>query len=172
MSASTQPAQPSGRRIGLLAIGAFLLVIGAALSYLALTRRWGYYVGPPLDPNQLIPADRAALTVYWWDANNGLCGPFPAIWPAVVLISAIPLIVAALRRRVASPVWSRIGLMGAVFGAATVLIAMWAFVEHSHLTDSNWTYAADTGTQAMALSGYTLLFPAILALRRASRISA
>jgi hypothetical protein len=59
--------------------------------------------------------------------------------------------------------------MGAVFGAATVLIAMWAFVEHSHLTDSNWTYAADTGTEAIAFSGYTLLFLAILALRQASR---
>jgi hypothetical protein len=97
MSASTQPAQPSGRRIGLLAIGVALLIIGVALSYLALTRRWGYYVGPPLDPSQLIPEDRAALTVYWWDANNGLCGPLPAIWPAVVLISAIPLIVAVMR---------------------------------------------------------------------------
>jgi hypothetical protein len=60
--------------------------------------------------------------------------------------------------------------MGTVVGAATVLIAMWAFVEHSHLTDSNWAYAADTGTEAMALSGYTMLFLAILALRRASRV--
>jgi hypothetical protein len=80
--------------------------------------------------------------------------------------------VAPLRRRVASPVWSSIGLMGAVLGAATVLIAMWAFVEHSHLTDSNWTYAADTGTLAMALAGYALLFLAILTQRQASETSA
>src|SRR5262249_24897538 len=151
---SEQSVQSGGRDVGLLALGVSLLTIGVALSYFALTRRWGYYAGPRLDPSQLIPEDRAALTVYWWDTNNGLCGPLPAIWPAVVLIGAIPLIVAALRRPVASSLWSRIGLMGAVFGSATVLIAMWAFVEHSHLTDSNWTYAADTGTLAMALAGY------------------
>jgi hypothetical protein len=33
-------------------------------------------------------------------------------------------------------------------------------------------YAADASTLALALSGYTLLFLAILALRRASQISA
>jgi hypothetical protein len=73
------------------------------LSYFTLRRRWGHYVGPPLDPNQLIPEDRAALTVYRWDVNNGICGPFPAVWPAIVFPSATPLVVGALRQRIASP---------------------------------------------------------------------
>ena len=50
MSASTQPARPIGIHAGLLIIGVILLVIGVALSYLALTRRWGYYAGTPPDP--------------------------------------------------------------------------------------------------------------------------
>ena len=41
MSASTQQAQPSCRSAALLIIGISLLVIGVALSYFALTRRWG-----------------------------------------------------------------------------------------------------------------------------------
>lgn len=172
MTISAQSAQPNGRRVGLLALGVTLLVIGVALSYFTLTRRWGYYSGIPLDPSQLIPEDRASLTVWWWDQTNNFCGPFPAIWPAVVTLSAIPLIVAAIRQRAASPVWIRIGLLGAVFGAITVLIAMWTFVEFSYFHDSGWVYAADTGTLAMALAGYALLFLAILTLRRASETSA
>jgi hypothetical protein len=58
-------------------------------------------------------------------------------WPAVVALSALPLIVAAIRQRAVSPVWSRIGLLGAVFGAITVLVATWTFVEFSHFSDSN-----------------------------------
>ena len=61
--------------------------------------------------------------------------------------------------------WSRLGLLGALCGAATVLFAVGAFVEHSYLTDSNWIYAADTGALAIALAGNALLFLAILALR-------
>jgi hypothetical protein len=106
------------------------------------------------------------------ESHNNFCGPFPAIWPAVVILSAIPLIVAAIRQRAASPVWSRFGPLGAVFGAITVLVATWTFVEFSHLSDSNWVYAADSGALAMALAGYALLFLAILALRRATQMSA
>jgi hypothetical protein len=165
----TPATQSSGRRTLLLTSGITLLLLGVALSYLALTRRWGYYAGIPLDPNQLIPEDRAALTVWWWSGNNHFCGAFPAIWPAIVTLSAIPLIIAAVRQRAASLVWSRTGLLGAVFGAITVLVVMWTLVEFSYFSDSNWVYAADTGTLAMALAGYALLFLAILALRRASR---
>jgi hypothetical protein len=169
MTTPAQPVQSHGRRVGLLTIGVILLVIGVALSYFALTRRWGYYAGIPLDTSQLIPEVRAALTIWWWGQGNNFCGPLPAIWPAIVILSAAPLIVAAIRQRVVSPVWSRISLLGAVFGAITVLVAMWTFVEFSHFSDSNWVYAADTGTLAMALAGYALLFLAILALRQASR---
>jgi hypothetical protein len=63
MSASAERGSADSRRAALLVIGITLLLIGVALSYLTLTRRWGYYVGPPLDPSQLIPEDRAALTV-------------------------------------------------------------------------------------------------------------
>jgi hypothetical protein len=172
MSASAQSEQPISRRASLLAIGAFLLVIGVALSYFALTRRWGYYSGLPLDPSQLIPEDRAALTVWWWDQTNNFCGPFPAIWPAAVALCATPLFIATLRQRAIAPVWGDLGLLGAMFGAITVLVAMWTFVEFSHFSDSNWVYAADTGTLALALAGYALLFLAILALRQATLMSA
>jgi hypothetical protein len=175
MSASVQPAQSSGRRDGLLAIGVILLIVGVALSYFALTRRWGYYSGLPLDPSQLIPEDRAALTVWWWDQTNNFCGPFPALWPAAVALCATPLFITTLRQRAIAPVWGDLGLLGAMFGAITVLVAMWTFVEFSHFSDSsdsNWVYAADTGTLAMALAGYALLFLAILALRRANHMSA
>jgi hypothetical protein len=72
MTTSAQSAQPNGRRVGPLALGVTLLVTGAALSYFTLARRWGYYSGIPLDPSQLIPEDRASLTVWWWSENNNL----------------------------------------------------------------------------------------------------
>jgi hypothetical protein len=172
MTTPAQSVRSGGRRVGLLALGVSLLTIGVALSYLTLTRRWGYYSGIPLDPSQLIPEDRASMTVWWWDQTNFFCGPFPAIWPAIVVLCAAPLIVGAMRGRATSPLWGRLGLLGAVFGAITVLVAAWTFVEFSYFHDSGWVYAADASTLALALSGYTLLFLAILALRRASRISA
>lgn len=168
----TTPAQSGGRRVGLLALGVSLLTIGVAPSYLTLTRRWGYYSGIPLDPSQIIPEDRASLTVWWWDQTNSFCGPFPAIWPAVVVLCAAPLIIAAMQRHATSPLWGRLGLLGAVFGAVTVLVAAWTFVEFSYFHDSGWVYAADMGTVTMALAGYALLFLAIPALRRASPVSA
>jgi hypothetical protein len=144
-------------------------VICVALSYFTLTRRWGYYAGPPFHPNELIPEDRAKLTVWWLSQSNFFCGPFPAIWPAVVVLRAAPLIVAAIRQRAASPLWSGYGLLAAVFGAITVLVAMWTFVEFNQISDSGWVYAADTSVLAMALTGNALLFAAILLLRRASQ---
>ena len=59
MTTPEQSVQPSGRRVGPLALGVTLLMSGVALSYLTLTRRWGYYSGIPLDPSQVIPEDRA-----------------------------------------------------------------------------------------------------------------
>jgi len=72
MTTPAQSVQSGGRRVGLLALGVSLLTIGVALSYLTLTRRWGYYSGIPLDPSQLIPEDRASMTVWWWDQTNFL----------------------------------------------------------------------------------------------------
>jgi hypothetical protein len=64
MTTPAQSVQSGGRHVGLLALGCALLVIGVALSYFTLTRRWGYYVGTPPNLSQLIPEDRAALTVW------------------------------------------------------------------------------------------------------------
>ena len=165
----TTPAQSGSRHVGLLALGVSLLTIGVALSYLTLTRRWGCYAGPPLDPSQLIPEDRASLTVWWWDQTNSFCGPFPAIWPAVVVLCAAPLIVAAMQKA------RHVAALGQAWPAGrsvcrpvTVLVAAWTFVEFSYFHDSGWVYAADMGTVTMALAGYALLFLAILALRQAS----
>jgi hypothetical protein len=77
-----------------------------------------------------------------------------------------------MRWRAASPVWGSLGMLGAVIGAVTVLVAAWTFVEFSYFHDSGWVYAADTGTLALALTSYALLFVAIMALRRANRMSA
>ncbi|HEY7982828.1 MAG TPA: hypothetical protein VID73_01590 [Ktedonobacterales bacterium] len=48
-------------------LGALALAPGGALVYATLRRRWGYYAGAPFTPtelSQLIPADRAALTLW------------------------------------------------------------------------------------------------------------
>ena len=112
----TTPAQSGGRRVGLLALGVSLFDDrrGALLSHADTPLRASLMSGPPLDPSQLIPEDRASLTVWWWDQTNSLCGPFPAIWPAVVVLRAAPLIVAAMQRHATSPLWGRLGLLGAV----------------------------------------------------------
>jgi uncharacterized membrane protein len=77
-----------------------------------------------------------------------------------------------MQRHATSPLWGRLGLLGAVFGAVTVLVAAWTFVEFSYFHDSGWVYAADMGTVTMALAGYVLLFLAVLTLRQASGTSA
>jgi hypothetical protein len=64
-------------------------------------------------------------------------------------------------------------LLGAICGAATVLIALATFTA-PHVFTTGWNYAADNSTVAIALAGYAILFLAILAilaLRRASRAS-
>jgi hypothetical protein len=148
-----------GRRLAWL--DALLLAAGGALAYGALQRRWGYYAGTPFSPAELarlIPADRAALTVWWWDNYNYLCGPLPAIWPALALLAALPMAVAAPRGRTIGWRWGSYSRMCAVFGAITVLAAMGEFVVRSQMSDSGWVYAVDRGTFAMALGGYALLF--------------
>jgi hypothetical protein len=60
-------------------------------------------------------------------------------------------------------------MMSSLYGAATMLIAMGAFVVRSQQSDSGWMYSADGGTIAIGLSGYALLFLGARALRRATR---
>ena len=142
--------------------GVALLVAGAALAYAALARPWGHYAGTPFSAAELarlIPADRAALTVWWWDATNNLCG----------LLAALPVAVAAWRGRAIDRRWGAFSVMCAIFGALTALVAMSAFVEFSHFNDSGWVYAVDGGTLLLALGGYALLLAGTITLTRAAR---
>lgn len=143
-------------------------MIGGCLVYATLSRRWGYYAGPPPNLNALSSEDRAALTVYWWSSNNNCCGPFPAIWPALAILSALPLLVAAFRQRHPPRFWGTVSLLSILFGLATMLIAVTAFLERGWMSDSNWVYKPDLGTIAIALSGYGLLLLSVLLLMKAT----
>jgi hypothetical protein len=145
-----------------------LLLLGAGLAYAALFRRWAYYAGMPLDLSKLSAEDRAALTVYWWDANLSCCGPFPAIWPAVTLLTALPLFVAGIRRRVPARRWHTFSLLSVLFGAGTVAVSALYILERGWASDSGWVYGLDFGTMAISLGGYALLFAGALALRHAT----
>jgi hypothetical protein len=143
-----------------------LLLIGSALAYGALFRHWGYHPISPSDLRTLAPEDRAFLTVSWWDSTNGCCGPFPAIWPALALLTAVPLVIASMRRRRGDRLWGTLSLLCAVFGAGTVLVATLGFLERGWMSDSGWVYNPDLGTLAMSLSGYALLALGALVLTR------
>jgi hypothetical protein len=151
----------STSRSRLAVLGVLLLAGGGALVFAALTRPWGHFAGMPMTPaelSRLIPEDRAALTVWWWDATNNCCGPLPVLWPALALIAAVPSAVASMRGRTADFRWGTGSMVFAVYGAITVVVAMSAFVERSHFSDSGWVYAADWGTLALSGAGYALLF--------------
>lgn len=147
-------------------IAASLLLIGGGLAYATLFRQWAYHPITPSDLSTLSSADRPFLTVSWWDDTNTCCGPFPAVWPALALLCAVPLLVAAIRRRRAARLWGTFGLLSAFFGATGVLVAEVGILERGWNSDSGWVYSPDLGTVAMAMSGYALLALGVLVLRR------
>ncbi len=165
-------AQHRRERSGLLALSVLLLVIGVGLAYTAFTRRWGYYSGVPLsasDWSTLTPAEHAAMTVWWGDTMIGCwCGPFPVIWPAVALLSTLPLLVAAIRQHAVPRWWSRFGLLSALCGCANVFVIAYGIGLAGQLNDGGWKWSVDSGTLAIALSGYVLLILGILVLTRAT----
>ena len=146
-------------------IAVSLLLIGGGLAYLALFRRWGYSPMTPSQLSTLSPQDRASLTVSWWDTTNDSCGPFPAIWPALALLSAVPLLIAASWQRYAASSWATLSLLCAFFGAGTVLFAVLMLSFHGAFS-SGFHYRIDMGTVVMSLSGYALLALGALVLRR------
>jgi hypothetical protein len=150
-----------------LLIAVSLLLIGGGLAYAALFRRWGYDPIPPSDLSTIASQDRASLTVSWWDNTNDSCGPFPAIWPALALLSVVPLLVAAIRQRRAASRWATLSLLCAFFGAGTVLFAVLMLSFHGAFS-SGWHYTIDMGTVVMSLSGYVLLALGTLVLTRAT----
>ncbi len=153
------------KRAVLIAVS--LLLIGGGLAYLALFRRWGYSPMTPSQLSTLSPQDRASLTVSWWDTTNDSCGPFPAIWPALALLSAVPLLSAASWQRYAASRWATLSLLCALFGAGTVLFAVLMLSFHGAFS-SGFHYRIDMGTVVMSLSGYALLALGALVLRRAT----
>ncbi|HET8908185.1 MAG TPA: hypothetical protein VFN11_14610 [Ktedonobacterales bacterium] len=148
-------------------IAVSLLLIGGGLAYLALFRRWGYSPMTPSALSTLSPQDRASLTVSWWDTTNDSCGPFPAIWPALAILSAVPLLIAAMRQRSAASRWATVSLLCAFFGAGTVLFAVLMLSFHGAYS-SGFHYRIDIGTVVISLSGYAVLALGALVLRRAS----
>jgi hypothetical protein len=114
----------------LLALSVLLLVLGAGLAYASLTLRWPYYSGVSLtasDLNSLTPAQRADMTIWWGDSmhEGWWCGQWPLIVPALALLSVLPLLVAAMRQRAVTRLWSWFGLLGlvcAALGFANVLL--------------------------------------------------
>jgi hypothetical protein len=150
-----------------LLIAVSLLLIGGGLAYAALFRRWGYNPNPPSDLSTIASQDRASLTVSWWDNVNDSCGPFPAMWPALAILSAVPLLVAAIRQRRAASRWATVSLLCAFFGAGTVLFAVLMLSFHGAYS-SGWHYTIDMGAVVISLSGYALLALGTLVLTRAT----
>jgi hypothetical protein len=116
--------------------------------------------------SRLTPAQRADTTIWWGDSLHDFWwgGRWPLIWPALTLLSSLPLLVAAMRQRAVMRSWSWLGLPGLLYvalGFANVLLTELA-ISLSYLVGLE--FSADGGTMAIALSGYALLFLGILAL--------
>src|SRR5260370_28083848 len=128
--------------------------MGCVGAYSVCTRRWGYYSGVPLsasDWSTLTPAERAAMTVWWGDTMIGCwCGPFPVIWPAVALLSTLPLLVAAIRQHAVPRWWSRFGLLSALCGCANVFVIAYGIGLAGQLNDGGWKWSVDSGTLAIS----------------------
>ena len=166
-----EPSSSSGIRTALRGRGdllrgaiVLLLAVGCGLVYATLFRRWGYHEIAPQDLPHLLPEDIASATVYWWDATNNCCGPFPAIWPGLALLSALPLCVAAVKRREGSRLWARFALLFVILGVATMVVDVNWFLLRGSLSDSGWAYKTDNVTMVMGYGGYALTFLSVLAL--------
>lgn len=109
------------------------------------------------------------MTVYWWGAANNCCGPLPAIWPALVLLSAVPMLVAAVRQRTTPRNWARLSFFCIFGGMVTVLLDVYAFLVRGWMSDCGWVYGPDLGTMAVIALGYASLFLDVLVLRRVTR---